>query len=87
MAKQVQCIKLGIEAEGLAFPPVPGELGKKIMGNVSAQAWQDWLLHQTMLINEYRLSLNDPKAKEYLLNELENYFFGDGSEKPVEFKG
>lgn len=87
MAAMVQCVKLGVEAEGLAFPPVPGELGQKIMQNVSAQAWQDWLLHQTMLINEYRLSLNDPKAKEYLMSELEKYFFGDGSEKPADFKG
>lgn len=87
MAKQVHCIKYGIEAEGLAFPPVPGALGKKIMENVSAQAWQDWLQHQTTLINEYRLSLNDPKAKAYLLEELNKYFFGDGSEKPADFEG
>lgn len=86
MVKQVDCIKLGIKAEGLAFPPVPGELGQKIMQNVSAQAWQGWLQHQTVLINEYRLSLNTPEAREYLMNELEHYFFGDGSEKPPDFK-
>lgn len=86
MANTVKCIKLGVEAEGLAFPPVPGELGQKILQNVSAQAWQDWLQHQTMLINEYRLSLRDPKAKEYLMQELDNYFFGDGSQTPGQFK-
>lgn len=86
MTKKVKCIKLGEEADGLDFPPVPGELGQKILENVSAKAWQDWLQHQTMLINEYRLSLRDPKAREYLMKELENYFFGDGSEKPNEYK-
>lgn len=86
MANQVKCVKLGVEAEGMAFPPVPGELGQRILKNVSAQAWQGWLQHQTMLINEYRLSLREPKAREYLMKELENYFFGDGSEKPAEYK-
>ena len=86
MGKTVNCIKLGAESEGLDFPPVPGELGQNILKNVSAQAWQDWLQHQTMLINEYRLNLRDPEAKKYLMKELENYFFGDGSEKPAEYK-
>ena len=52
MTRMVKCIKLGQEAEGLDFPPYPGELGKRIFENVSRQAWQEWLHHQTMLINE-----------------------------------
>jgi Fe-S cluster biosynthesis and repair protein YggX len=55
MARMVQCIKLGREAEGLDFPPYPGELGKRIYENVSKEAWQAWLKHQTMLVNENRL--------------------------------
>jgi len=86
MANQVKCIKLGVEAEGLDFAPVPGELGQKLLENVSRQAWQDWLQHQTMLINEYRLSLADPKARQFLMEELDKYFFGEGSEQPEGFR-
>ena len=80
MARTVNCIKLGKEAEGLDFPPAPGELGKKIFENVSKQAWQDWLKHQTMLINENRLNMADPRARQYLLKQVEKYFFEGGAD-------
>ncbi|MEX2352767.1 MAG: oxidative damage protection protein [Gammaproteobacteria bacterium] len=85
MTRTVNCIKLGREAEGLPAPPYPGELGKKIYLNVSKGAWQMWLSHQTMLINEYRLTPMEPKAREFLEQEMEKFFFGEGSEKPKEF--
>lgn len=85
MSHMVQCVKLGKEAEGLRAPPYPGELGKRIYENVSQQAWQMWLSHQTMLINEYRLSPIEPKARQFLEQEMEKYFFGEGSEKPKEY--
>jgi Fe-S cluster biosynthesis and repair protein YggX len=75
MARLVNCVKLGKEAEGLDFPPYPGELGKKIFENVSKEAWAEWLKHQTMLVNENRLSLIDPEARKYLTQQTENYFF------------
>jgi Fe-S cluster biosynthesis and repair protein YggX len=81
MARIVKCIKLGIEAEGLDFPPLPTELGKKVFENVSKQAWADWLKHQTMLVNENRLSLADARARKYLMEQLEKHFFGDGAEQ------
>jgi Fe-S cluster biosynthesis and repair protein YggX len=77
---------LGIEAEGLDRPPYPGELGKRIFDNVSKQAWQRWLGHQTMLINEYRLSPIEPRARQFLEQEMEKFFFGDGSDAPPDFK-
>lgn len=80
MARMVKCIKLGAEAEGLDFPPVPGELGKKIWENVSKEAWQQWIKHQTMLINENRLNLMDPKARKYLTEQMERHFFGGGAD-------
>jgi Fe-S cluster biosynthesis and repair protein YggX len=80
MARMVNCIKLGHEAEGLDFPPYPGELGKRIYLSVSKEAWQQWLRHQTMLINENRLSLADPAARKYLAEQLEKHFFGDGAD-------
>jgi Fe-S cluster biosynthesis and repair protein YggX len=83
MARTVNCIKLGREAEGLDFPPYPGELGKRIYEHVSKEAWQGWLAHQTMLINERRLSPRDPEARKFLEREMEQYFFGEGSEKPT----
>ena len=85
MARMVQCVKLGTEAEGLDFAPYPGELGKKIYENVSKQGWESWVGHQTMLINEYRLTPVDPKARKFLEEEMEKFFFGEGSETPKEF--
>lgn len=82
MARTVHCVKLDTEAEGLDFPPYPGELGKRIFENVSKQAWQDWLRHQTMLINENRLSPVDPKHRQFLEREMEKFFFGEGSAAP-----
>ena len=80
MTRTVRCIKLGKEAEGLDFPPYPGELGRRIYENVSKEAWQQWLRHQTMLINENRLSLVDPNARKYLAEQMEKHFFGDGAD-------
>jgi Fe-S cluster biosynthesis and repair protein YggX len=80
MARMVKCIKLGREAEGLDFLPYPGELGKRIFDNVSKEAWQAWLKHQTMLINENRLSLSEPKARKYLAEQMEKHFFGPGAD-------
>ena len=82
MSRMVNCIKLGREAEGLAAPPYPGELGKRIYENVSKEAWQQWLKHQTMLINEHRISPIDPKARKFLESEMEKFFFGEGSALP-----
>ena len=80
MARMVNCIKLGHEAEGLDFPPMPGEMGKRIFANVSKEAWQQWIKLQTMLINENRLSLMDPKARKYLAEQVEKHFFGEGAD-------
>ena len=76
MARTVHCVKLGKEAEGLDRPPYPGPLGQRIFENVSKQAWQEWIAHQTRLINEYRLALADPDARKFLAGEMEKYFFG-----------
>jgi len=78
----IHCKKLNQEAEALAYKPMPGKLGDKILENISNKAWQMWLGHQTILINEYRLSLIDPKAKEFLQEEMQKFLFGEGSEKP-----
>jgi len=81
MARMVQCVKLGRDAEGLDFPPYPGEIGKRIYDNVSKQAWQAWLEHQKMLINENRLSLADAKARKYLEEQMLKHFFGAGADR------
>jgi len=83
MAKTVHCIKLGREAEGLDFQPYPGELGKRIFENVSKEAWREWVTLQTMLINENRLNLSDTKSRQYLAEQLEAHFFGQGAENPA----
>ena len=85
MTRIVNCVLLGIESEGLDKPTYPGDLGQRIFDNVSKQAWQRWLGHQTMLINEYRLTPIEPKAREFLEQEMEKFFFGEGSERPPDF--
>lgn len=86
MTRTVQCVILGSEAEGLERPPYPGELGQRIFENVSKLAWQRWLGHQTMLINEYRLTPMEPKARRFLEQEMEKFFFGAGSQVPPDYK-
>ncbi|AEV25960.1 MULTISPECIES: oxidative damage protection protein [Azospira] len=81
MARTVNCIKLGREAEGLDFAPYPGELGKRIFENVSKEAWQQWIRLQTMIINENRLNLADQRHRQYLAEQLEKHFFGEGAEQ------
>ncbi len=80
MARMVHCIKLGKEAEGLDFPPYPGELGKKLFESVSKEAWAEWIRQQTMLVNENRLNLADARARQYLMRQTENHFFGTGAD-------
>jgi Fe-S cluster biosynthesis and repair protein YggX len=82
MSRTVHCVLLGREAEGLDRPPYPGELGQRIYEQVSKEAWQQWLAHQTMLINEYRLVVIEPEAREFLRQQMEQYFFGEGATKP-----
>ena len=81
----IHCSKLGLEAEGLDRQPYPGKLGQRIFENISKEAWQLWMQHQTMLINENRLSVIDPKAREFLEKEMEKFLFGDGSDIPEGF--
>ncbi len=85
MTRLVNCVKLGKEAEGLDVPPYPGDLGKRVFDNVSKEAWQMWLGHQTMLINEYRITPFEPKARKFLEEEMEKFFFGEGSSRPEEY--
>jgi Fe-S cluster biosynthesis and repair protein YggX len=86
VARNVQCVLLKREAPGLDRPPYPGELGKRIYENVSKEAWQKWIGHQTMLMNEYRLTPIEPKARKFLEAEMEKFLFGGGSQAPEGYK-
>lgn len=79
----IHCQKIKTEAEALDYAPYPGELGQRILANISKQAWKQWLEHQTMLINENRLNMLDMKARQFLMQEMEKFLFGEGSEKPA----
>jgi Fe-S cluster biosynthesis and repair protein YggX len=81
----VYCTYLQREAEGLDRVPYPGPLGQRTFDNISRTAWQRWLAHQTMLMNEYRLSPIEPKARKFLAEEMEKFLFGGGSAKPDEY--
>lgn len=82
MTRRIFCKKLGKEVEGLTYYPYPGELGERIYEHISEQAWQAWLDYQTMLINEYRLSVIELKSRQFLEKEMKKFLFGTGSEKP-----
>jgi len=85
MPRTIFCSYLKREADGLDRIPYPGEIGKRIFENISKEAWQQWLRHQTMLMNEYRLSPIEPKARQFLVEEMEKFLFSGGSEKPEGF--
>jgi len=82
MTRMVHCVVLDKEAPGLEYAPYPGELGVRIYQQASAEAWQTWLKQQTMLINEHRLVPIEPRARKFLEEEMEKFFFGGGSETP-----
>ena len=87
MTRMVNCPKMGEELEGLDFLPFPGELGQSIYDTISKEAWKQWLAQQTILINEYRLSSLDPKARSFLQEEMQKFLFKDEDiDMPDEFK-
>lgn len=85
MAHMVQCVKLGQQLEGLDEPPFDTPIGQKVYENVSKQAWGQWLEHMKMLLNEYRLQPWKPEAQEFLMEQMNAYFFGTGATLPKEF--
>lgn len=86
MTRTIHCVKLDRDAEGLDFAPWPGELGKRIYNEISREAWDQWLAHQTTLINENRINPLDPKARKFLADEMEKFLFGEGSAPPPGFE-
>jgi Fe-S cluster biosynthesis and repair protein YggX len=85
MARMVQCVKLGRELPGLARPPFGGELGKRIFENVSQEAWALWQPQSTLLINHYGLNLRDPAAQKFLMQQMEEFYFGEGAQMPEDY--
>jgi Fe-S cluster biosynthesis and repair protein YggX len=86
MARMVQCVKLGRKAEGLEEPPFDSPLGQKIFENVSKEAWQQWQDHMKILLNEYRLQPWRKEHQDFIVQQMEQYFFGPGAELPEEYK-
>lgn len=82
MSRSVHCKKLNKELPGLERAPFPGELGQKIFDNISQEAWSLWMAQQTMLINEHRLSVIDPKAREFLEQQMKQFLFEGVDNKP-----
>ncbi len=76
MTRMVMCRKFGKQLPGLAAAPLPGAKGQEIFATVSQQAWQQWLQHQTRLINEKHLNMMDPEARKYLSEQMEKFLSG-----------
>jgi Fe-S cluster biosynthesis and repair protein YggX len=85
LSRSVYCVHQKVQAEGLDFVPWPGALGRRVFENVGKAAWAQWLAHQTLLINENRLSPLDPKHRAFLEAEMEKFLFGAGADKPSGF--
>lgn len=85
MARTVQCVKYGKDLPGLEYAPIKGELGERIYNGVSKDAWDLWVKHSTMVINEYRLNPSEPEAQKILSEQMEQFFFGDGAALPPDF--
>ena len=85
MARMVQCVKLGREAEGLEEPPFDSPLGQKIYENVSQEAWVQWQDHMKILLNEYRLQPWRKEHQDFIVAQMEEYFFGTGAAMPKEY--
>ena len=85
MERLIFCEYFKNKRPGLDRVPYPGEIGEKIFDSISKEAWQLWLEHQTMLINENRLSLVDPEARKFLQDEMQKFLYGEGSSKPEEY--
>jgi Fe-S cluster biosynthesis and repair protein YggX len=83
MTRMVQCTYLKKEAPGLTYSPYPGDLGKRIYDGISAEAFDLWKRHQTMLVNENRLNLADARARQYLARQMEQFLFGGEADKPA----
>lgn len=85
-ARKVFCVKFQREMEGLAEPPFDGHpIGQKIYENVSKEAWKMWIEHMKMLMNEYRLNLGSREAQEFLIEQMDKYFFGEGAALPADY--
>jgi Fe-S cluster biosynthesis and repair protein YggX len=85
MAHTVFCVRYKKELEGLDEPPFDSEFGQKIYKNVSKAAWSEWIDRQKMLLNEYRLQPWTPQAQQFLVEQMEQFFFGEGSALPQEY--
>ncbi len=85
MPRTIHCRVDQQDTDGLDFIPWPGELGKRIFNEIGKPAWSRWLAHQTMLINENRLSPLDPKHRALLEAEMEKFLFGEGAAPPPGF--
>lgn len=83
MPRTVFCLRHQIQTEGLDYAPWPGELGRRVYQHIGKAAWAEWLAHQTLLINENRLTPLDPKHRAFLETQMEKFLFGEGAEKPA----
>jgi Fe-S cluster biosynthesis and repair protein YggX len=85
MARMVKCMKLGRELEGLDKPPFAGELGQRIYDNISKEGWKLWTAHMTMVVNEFRLSMANPESQKIIMQQMEQFFFGEGAALPPDY--
>lgn len=84
--RKVFCVKFQKELEGLSEVPFEGHpLGQRIYENVSKDAWKMWVEHMKMLMNEYRLNLGTQEAQEFIIQQMEQYFFGAGAALPPDY--
>lgn len=73
-ASKVFCSKLKEELPSLSNPPFSGELGQRILANVSERAWTMWSDDMMIkVINEYRLNLAEAEDYNTLLEQMKHF--------------
>lgn len=80
----IHCRRCGKDAPRLARPPFRTELGERIVAEICADCWKDWLQHQTLLINHYGLDPREPKARAFLYEQIEQVLLGGGEAEQVD---
>lgn len=84
ISQTVMCKKLNQELPALSRAPWPGDLGKRILAEISAQAWGEWRDHAKMLLNEYRLNMGTPEAQAFMSEQMQAFLFSEGTGAKVE---
>jgi Fe-S cluster biosynthesis and repair protein YggX len=83
-SETIRCRRCEQDAAPLAKAPFRSDLGERILSEICASCWQEWLQHQTLLINHYGLDPRDKAARSFLYEQIEQVLFEGGGGKEID---